>query len=102
MLSAKTFQSYGWSLFLGLPFSLGLVSSYLHSIRVPRPLGQCLLVTFLSLVTSGAALLGCAMEGLGCIVMFLPLALPMSMIGRLLGYSLQRRPMPAPPHPNPL
>jgi uncharacterized membrane protein YhaH (DUF805 family) len=94
MVSTHVLRDYGWGLFIGLPFVNGMLSAVLHGTRVPRTLGQSLGVGAMGVIASAAAILIFAIEGLGCMVMFLPLALPVGLFGAMLGHSIQARPMP--------
>lgn len=83
--------SYGWSLFVGIPFVLGLNAVLLHSYRSPRDFGACVLVSFLSVVLAGVTLFILAVEGFICLMMAAPLAVPLALMGGVVGYVIQRR-----------
>lgn len=88
--------NYGWGLFVGIPFFLGLSSTMIYSFHRPRPLGKCLLVAMLATGFVGATLFALAIEGFICLVMALPLALVLALFGAFVGYVLQRGPTFAP------
>ena len=90
MFSTQVLINYGWGLFVALPFVLGLVSVMIYSYHGPRNLGFCLWVSMLSALFAGAMLLAVALEGIICLVMILPLALPLAAFGGFLGYVIQR------------
>jgi hypothetical protein len=92
-LAARVFRNYGFGIFIAMPFMVGLVSAVLHGYRVPRSMSQCAGVAVLSLFASGAAMLSFAVEGLGCLIMLAPLAIPVAIMGGALGYSIQARPL---------
>jgi uncharacterized membrane protein YhaH (DUF805 family) len=94
LFATETLQDYGWGLFIGLPFVNGMLSALLHGLRTPRTLRQCFGVGIVGAIVSAAAILLFAIEGLGCLIMFLPLALPIAMLGASFGYTIQRRPLP--------
>jgi hypothetical protein len=94
ILSTHVLRDYGWGVFIGLPFVNGLLCALLHGTRVPRQLGKSLGVATLGVIATAAAILIFAFEGLGCMVMFLPLAIPVGLFGAVLGHSIQSRPMP--------
>lgn len=48
--------NYGWGLFVGIPFFLGLSSTLIYSFHRLRPLGKCLVVATLSTGLVGAML----------------------------------------------
>jgi hypothetical protein len=83
-------RSYGWGLFLGLPFILGLSSSLLHGYHEPRRLGECLLLGLIATGALGLALLLLALEGLICIAMASPLLGGMVLLGSFTGWVVQR------------
>lgn len=91
LIGTMVIGSYGWSLFVALPFCLGLFSVLLHSYHEPRSLVACLQVSVLPVVILGGALVGIAVEGLVCIAMAAPLALVLAVVGGMLGYSIQSR-----------
>lgn len=72
--STEAVRTYGFVLFLGLPFVCGFTATLLYSIPAPRRLGEALGVMTLSLVFLGSGLLVKAIEGLVCLVMAFPLA----------------------------
>ena len=84
--------NYGWGLFVGIPFFLGLSSTMIYSYHQPRGLGKCLLVATLSTAFVGAALFAIAVEGVICLMMALPLALVLALFGALIGWAIQHRP----------
>lgn len=100
VLGTKVIGSYGWGLFVALPFCLGLFSVLLHSYHEPRSFGQCIGVSVLPIFVLGFVLLVVAVEGIICILMAAPIALVLAFLGGWLGYVIQavhwgRRHMPA-------
>jgi uncharacterized membrane protein YhaH (DUF805 family) len=93
MLSVRGLGNYGWGLFVGLPFFLGLCSSLIHGIHRPRDLKSCLGVSMLSVLLVGGALMALAVEGIICLVMAAPLAFILALCGGAIGYVIQRRPV---------
>jgi uncharacterized membrane protein YhaH (DUF805 family) len=93
--SALLLKGYGWGLFIGLPFVLGLSSSLVYGHHQPRTLGECLGVAGLSVVFAGLVLFAAAVEGVICLAMAAPLAMALAGMGAVLGYLIQRRPRPA-------
>ena len=91
LLGAQLLSSYGWGLFVGLPFAMGFAAAVIHGMRQPRSLHSSIAVASLSVVLLGAALLATAYEGLVCLAMALPLALPLAIFGGACGYLVQRR-----------
>lgn len=92
ILSVVVFSEYGAAVFMAMPFAIGLLSAVLHGYGAPRTWGQCVRVGAMSMAACGAATIMFAIEGLGCLIMLAPLAVPAAMIGAALGYSIQSRP----------
>jgi uncharacterized membrane protein YhaH (DUF805 family) len=94
--SAALLKGYGWGLFVGLPFVIGLASSLVYGHHEPRGLGECIAVAALSVTFSGLVLFAAAVEGIICLAMAAPLALGLALMGALLGYFIQyHSPRPA-------
>ncbi len=91
ILSANTLRNYGWGLFVGIPFFLGLNSSLISGFHRPRSVWACLLVSIISVLLVGLALFAFALEGIICLLMALPLAIPIALFGGLIGYVIQKR-----------
>ena len=95
VLSISGLHLYGNALFLGVPFSLGFISSAIYNLpRTHKPWSSAL-VGAASVVAAGFLLFGFAYEGLVCLLMALPLALPLAVAGSLLAERLlacRRRP----------
>jgi hypothetical protein len=91
ILGTKVLTSYGWGLFVALPFTMGFGAAILYGVRQPRSLGGCMGVGCLSVALLGSGLLGFALEGVVCLIMALPLALPLAAFGGLCGYLVQKR-----------
>lgn len=91
VLSANGLRNYGWGLFVGIPFFLGLNSSLIAGFHRPRSAGTCLLVSMLSVLFVGLALFAFAFEGIICLAMALPLAVPIALFGGVIGYQIQKR-----------
>jgi hypothetical protein len=82
---------YGWGLFVALPFTMGFAASLIYGLRQPRGLTSCVGVACLSVTLFGLVLLAMAVEGMFCIAMLLPLALPLAAFGGIFGFLVQRR-----------
>lgn len=92
LLDLSLVGKYGWGLFVGLPFCLGMLSVLIFGYHRSRSFGKCLVVSFLSVVLVGAALLALAVEGVVCLFMAAPIAIVLASIGGAIGYLIQRRP----------
>ena len=89
LLGTQVVATYGWGLFVGLPFCLGLFAVLMHSYREPRSYSECVLMAVLPVFLLGAILLLVAVEGVICILMAAPIALVMAMLGGSLGFVIQ-------------
>lgn len=89
---ASALGNYGWGLFVGMPFGLGLASVVLFGLTRPQPLSSCLGVASLALLLVGAGILVFAIEGLICLLMAAPIGFALTLLGGLIGYAIQSRP----------
>lgn len=92
LLGTTVLKTYGWGLFVALPFCLGLSSVLLYGYHHPRSYGNCLAVACLSPLLLGLALVAVAVEGVICLLMAAPIAGLLAMMGGAIGYFIQRRP----------
>jgi hypothetical protein len=92
VLTTTAYGAYTAGLFLGLPFCMGLLSASIFGMRGPRHMGGYLLVSTLSVLFGALLLLAFAIEGVVCILMAAPTAIPCAWTGALLAYALQRPP----------
>jgi hypothetical protein len=91
--SVTVLRSYGWGLFVGIPFALPMISVILYGYRKPRGFGECLGLGMLWLAVAYGVLLLWAYEGIICLIMALPLAIPIVLLGSAVGYLIQARPL---------
>jgi len=89
--SAVFLGEYGWTLFLALPLFLGFSSVAIYAPRGNKSFLRCLAVSLSSLVTIGVFIIFLAIEGLVCLVMALPIAVPMMAIGAFIAYGIIRQ-----------
>jgi hypothetical protein len=92
VLGAEVLQSYGFSLFVGGPFALGMISVLMFGFSRPQSLGACMLVAFTATALAGMGLLVVALEGAICLIMAAPIVFFLSSLGALVGYMIQARP----------
>jgi len=88
-LGTQVVRTYGWGLFVALPFCLGLFSVLLHSYHAPRDFGECTLVSIAPIGILGLVLLIVAIEGVICILMAAPIACVLALLGGWLGFGIQ-------------
>jgi len=89
-LGVQRLGTYGWGVFVALPFCFGLLSVLTYSYHEPRTLTSCLGVATISVGIVALALFAFAIEGLVCIIMALPIAMPLALLGGLVGFLAQR------------
>ena len=91
LLGTVVLETYGWGLFVGIPFLSGLLSAAVYGYHEPRSLQSSVGVAMTSVVLASVLLVGLAIEGVICIAMAAPLAAGIAALGGLVGYGLQRR-----------
>ena len=94
LLSVFQFGSYGWSLFVGLPFCLGVGSVLIYTHHEARSRAASLGVAALSVLLFGALCVAVAFEGILCVGMSVPLAVPLALIGALFAHTSSSRSRP--------
>jgi uncharacterized membrane protein YhaH (DUF805 family) len=92
VFGAQSLQSYGFGLFVGAPFALGMITVLLFGFSRPQSLGACLSVAMLAATLAGLAIIVIALEGIICLVMAAPIAYALAIMGALVGYAIQSRP----------
>jgi hypothetical protein len=91
LLGTYVLTRYGWGLFVALPFTMGFAAALLYGMRQARSLKGCVGVACLSVCLLGLSFLALAVEGVFCLLMALPLALPLAAFGGVFGYLVQRQ-----------
>jgi uncharacterized membrane protein YhaH (DUF805 family) len=79
--SVGVLGGYGTVLFLALPFFMGFLSAWLYGYSEPRSSGECFAVATGSVFLAGALIVGIAFEGIICVAMAAPLAVPLALLG---------------------
>lgn len=87
-LLAGIVGDYGWTLFVFAPVVMGFVSTVIYAPRGGAPFGKCFLVGLYYILFTALLVVAFAVEGLVCIVMALPLAIPLNLVGALIGYAV--------------
>ena len=88
LLSAVTFGSYGWGLFVATPFFVGLTTAYLANRDVALPPGKTMPLVLLASGLGVLALLMFALEGFMCIILIIPLGAMVAAVGGAVGRKL--------------
>jgi len=98
-LATRVFSEYAWGLFLGVPFVSGFVSSWFLNQSSVHSRRETTLVSSVTTVAIGLTLIGAWREGLICVLMALPLAVPFSIAGGFVAWCIlaRRRRGPTPP-----
>jgi hypothetical protein len=89
LFSIRVLGGHGFTVFLAIPFFMGYFSAWLHCYREPRSFDDCAFVAILSVVLTGVILVGIAIEGIFCILMAAPIAIPLALLGALLAYKIR-------------
>jgi uncharacterized membrane protein YhaH (DUF805 family) len=93
--SVYLLNSYGGSLFLGTPLMMGAATAYFFNRTSSHGFGLSALLGALSVLFGCVAMLLFAFEGVLCLLMALPMAVPVAALGGLLGKAIadaSRRP----------
>ena len=90
LLGTNVLKNYGWGTFVAIPFTIGFIAATLYGVPRPRTFAGCVGVACLSVTLLGVALLALAVEGIFCLVMALPLALPLAAFGGACAFAVQR------------
>ena len=88
-------RSYSTGLFLGVPFTIGYISSYIYNYRHARPAGQSIILAMASVTIAMGALVVFALEGVICVAMAWPIALVVAFPGAVLGRIMARGATPS-------
>ncbi len=89
LVAVNAAGEYGWGLFVGLPFLLGLNAALIHGWHAPRSLTSCLLAGAAAVGVLAAGLLAFAIEGIICLAMAAPIGLVLALLGATLGWTIQ-------------
>lgn len=85
------FGSYGWALFVLIPFFQGFFSTLIVMRGAYSDYAHCLLAALLSMFLAGMALFVLAIEGLICLLMAAPLAVALGFMGASFAYLIKTR-----------
>lgn len=90
-LSTFILGSYGWGLFVALPFAIAVIAPLLYTHHERRGLGQCIGNATLSIFLLSCGFLLFKFEGVICLIMAAPIGVGIACLGGLLAYSIQGR-----------
>lgn len=83
--AALWLESYGLALFMGTPFSIGLVTAYVLCRQYPASARETLEVVFMTVVMTAGGALVIGIEGAVCLAMAAPLGLVLAWMGGVVG-----------------
>lgn len=90
-LSVYGLESYGVALFCFLPFCVGLGSALVYGYPAQRSLSSSLGVSQLAILLLGLTIFLFAMEGVICLIMAMPIAMALALMGGFIGWLLASR-----------
>ena len=82
LVGVYALKVYGLTLFLGAPFALGLVTGWVANRDRARGRGRNAALPTLAVLLAAVALIGFALEGVVCLILSIPLALPLAYLVR--------------------
>jgi len=91
LVSIVAFGTYGVTLFIGTPFIQGMVVGWAFNRQGIRSASETAGVVWLSLLLVAGAILLFALEGALCLVMALPMAAILALMGGLIGRAIATR-----------
>jgi len=88
LTSVFVLQRYGVGLFLGAPVILGMVAAFIFNRGHPRTERATVQLAFVAVLVAGGMFVIFALEGIVCVVMALPLTLPLALLGAVVGRAI--------------
>lgn len=88
LLSVIWLESYGFALFMGTPFAVGVVTGYLFCRRYPATGWETAQVVILAALLSSLVAFTVGMEGAVCLLMLAPLGLVIAIMGGVVGRAI--------------
>jgi hypothetical protein len=90
VVSVLAFKTYGVTLFVATPFIQGMVVGWTFNRREIRSARETAGVVWLSMLLVGGVILLFALEGLLCVMMALPIAAVLAVMGGVIGRAIAR------------
>ncbi|HMQ14520.1 MAG TPA: SRPBCC family protein [Phycisphaerae bacterium] len=88
------FSTYGWAVFVGLPFAVGLLAASLLGSRLAQSWPACASAALAAMAVSAVGLTAMAMEGAICLLMATPVCGVFGLIGATTAHVIFRVPVP--------
>jgi len=90
-VSVGIMRTYGAALMLGAPVMSGFATSMFYvRLRPADGYAGAALATLVSFLLSFAVTVSFAIEGLGCLIMFIPLVVPVTFVGSIVGFQIAK------------
>jgi hypothetical protein len=89
-VSTLNLQTYGFTLFLAAPVLVGFHSAFALESQRKASLGESVLASLLAIVVLGLGLVAFALEGVICLLMALPIAVPLAILGAFAAHALRK------------
>ena len=83
------FGNYGWTLFMAVPFFMGFLSTWLYSYRHECTYTECFFLALGSVFLAAVFIAGFALEGIICLALCAPLAVPLAALGAYVAYVMR-------------
>ena len=90
ILAGAALRSYGPVVFVFAPLVMGFVAAYVDSVEEHRSMGNCMASALLPLLLVAIVVVAVKIEGVICLVMAAPLAVPEAIFGAIIAFRLQR------------
>lgn len=87
-LGAFVFGAYGYGIFVVMPFLIGTVTGIIANVRGDAGARSTRRIVLVTLALGAVVLIAVAMEGVVCILMTIPIAVPVSFLGATIGRDL--------------
>jgi uncharacterized membrane protein YhaH (DUF805 family) len=88
VLSVYLFESYGAVMFFGTPIVTGAIAAFSLNSPIPRSLAATVGHSILTLTVACLAFLFFGLEGAICIIMAIPIMVPLGLLGAFVGYAI--------------
>lgn len=93
-LSIFVLKTYGFGVFIGLPFGLGMMAAYDFGRNSSKSWLECIALASAAVTILGLGMFFFAWEGMVCLVMAAPIVYALAAMGAVLGYYMQRNRVP--------
>jgi hypothetical protein len=90
VLGAILLGSYGFGVFVGVPFTIGMISVLAMSVSREQGLNRCLAISMAAVTIAGLLFLAMGIEGIICMIMAVPMMAPLALFGGLFGFFIQK------------